>query len=65
MIRSFPTNMCPYGNKLETFPLPNDPDSETITADQQGSAKPDFTFRFESGALLAVPTTVGKMRAFL
>lgn len=34
--------MCPCGNKLETFPLPNGPDSETITADQQGPAKPDF-----------------------
>lgn len=32
----------PCGNKLETFPLPNDPDRETITVDLQGTSKLDF-----------------------
>lgn len=32
----------PRGNERETFPLPNDPDRETITADLQGTSKLDF-----------------------
>lgn len=32
----------PCGNALETFPLPNDPDRETITVDLQGANKLDF-----------------------
>ena len=33
---------APRGNELETFPFPNDPDRETITADLQGTSKLDF-----------------------
>lgn len=32
----------PCGNELETFPLPNDPDRETITVDLQGTSRLDI-----------------------
>lgn len=32
----------PCGNELETFPLPNDPDRDTITVDLQGTSQLDF-----------------------